>query len=133
MNVLRSAKMRAAIRSDQVRYIKLGQEGEWEKECLDRGIIRYGFGSANAERFPLCQARQCDKLAKSFIAEGKTKGTATRHTNETRLFFEDDGSTLWITFVGERLCWGLLEHAPPERHAEKRGVWRIPKDGWRKF
>jgi hypothetical protein len=32
---------------------------------------------------------------------------ATRFTNETRLFFEDDGTTLWITFVGERLYWGL--------------------------
>ena len=112
--------MRAAIRSDQVRYIKLGQEGEWEKECLDRGIIRYGFGSANAERFPLCQARQWDKLAKSFIAEGKTKGTATRHTNETRLFFEDDGSTLWITFVGERLCWGSSN--PPHLSAMPTGT-----------
>ncbi len=44
----------------------------------------------------------------AFGAEGKVKGTATRFTNELRLFFEDVGSMLWITFVGERLFWGMV-------------------------
>ena len=26
----------------RVRYIKLGEGGRWEKECLDKGIIRFG-------------------------------------------------------------------------------------------
>src|ERR1700687_4348883 len=93
-----------AIHPARVRYIKLGEGGSWEKECVDRGIIRFGFDSANQERFPLCRARQWTELTQALIAEGKSKGTATRFTNETRLFFEDDGSTLWITFVGEQLC-----------------------------
>jgi hypothetical protein len=42
------------IRPAAVRYIKLGEGGSWEKECLDRGTVRFGFGSANAQRFPLC-------------------------------------------------------------------------------
>ena len=121
----------AAIRPARVRYIKLGEGGRWEKQCLEKGIIRFGFGSSNAERFPLCRARRWDELTKSFIAAGKTDGTATRFTNETRLFFEDDGSTLWITFVGERLCWGLLEPSPPERHTDGDGVWRTIVGGWR--
>src|SRR5437773_5321175 len=124
-------KMSATIRHTRVRYIKLGEGGRWEKECLEKGIIRFGFGSSNAERFPLCRARRWDDLTKSFIAAGNTKGTATRFTNETRLFFEDDGSTLWITFVGERLCWGLLEPSPPKRHANGDGVWRTIIGGWR--
>jgi hypothetical protein len=47
-----SSGNRAAIRPTRVRYIKLGEGGSWEKECLDKGIIRYGFGSAKGERFP---------------------------------------------------------------------------------
>jgi len=31
----------------QVRYIKLGGGGGWEKECVDTGIIRFGFGTGD--------------------------------------------------------------------------------------
>jgi len=117
---------------ERVRYIKLGREGCWEKECLDNGIIRFGFGSATDERFPLCGKRKWGALAKSFMAEGKAKGTATRFTNETRMFFEDDGSILWITFIGARLCWGFLEPGPAERHPNGDGVFRKLKGGWRR-
>jgi hypothetical protein len=79
----------------------------------------------------LCRERRWGDLTESFIAAGKDKGTATRFTNETRLFFEDDGSILWITFVGERLCWGFLEPEPAERHADGDGVFRRVKGGWR--
>jgi hypothetical protein len=119
------------IHAKRVRYIKLGAEGRWEKECSDKGILRFGFGSANSKRFPFCRDRRWGNLTTSFIAEGKDKGTATRFTNETRLFFEDDGSTLWITFMGERLCWGFLEPDPAERHESGDGVFRRVKGGWR--
>ena len=115
----------------QVRYIKLGRAGSWERECIENGIIRFGFGSANADRFPLCQARQWDRLKQSFLAAGDPEGQATRFTNETRRFFEDGGTTLWITFVGENLYWGFLTSDPPERHSDGHGVWRRVADGWR--
>lgn len=120
-----------AIHAERVRYIKLGREGCWEKECSDKGIIRFGFGSATEERFALCCGGEWGALAKSFMAEGKGKGTATRFTNETRLFFEDAGSTLWITFIGDRLCWGFLDPDPATRHASGIGVFRKLKGGWR--
>jgi hypothetical protein len=72
-------------------------------------MIRFGFGSSTAERFPLCTAGKWEALTASFIHEGKDKGTATRFTNETRHFFEDCGSILWVTFMGECLHWGFLD------------------------
>lgn len=126
-------KNQLAISPSRVRYIKLGEGGSWEKECLKKGIIRFGFDSANAQRFPLCQARKWNELKKTFLAEPRmSKGTATRFTNETRLFFEDDGSTLWITFVGEQLCWGFLTADSPTRHTDGDGVWRRVAAGWRR-
>ena len=106
-----------------VRYIKLGSGGNWEKECLDKGIIRIGFGSAKPERFDLCKSGRWDSVTKSFLAEGNNKGNATRFTNELRLFFEDDGSMLWITFMGERLCWGRMHSAKAHRHDDRKGWW----------
>ena len=122
---------RLKITPTRVRYIKLGEGGSWESECLKKGIIRIGFGSAQNRRFELCQSGRWNDLAESFIAEGKSKGTATRFTRELRLFFEDDGSMLWITFMGERLCWGRVDRAKPALHADAKGVWRPIRDGWR--
>lgn len=120
------------IRPTRVRYIKLGHGGGWERECLDKGIIRFGFGSANRQRLPLCRAGQWDRLTRTFIDEGKDKGTATRFTNETRVFFEDDGAVLWITFVGEQMCWGQLTSEAPKPHADGGGVWRRVAGGWKR-
>ena len=33
------------INPARVRYIKLGGGGSWEQECLEKGIIRIGFGA----------------------------------------------------------------------------------------
>jgi len=114
-----------------VRYIKLGGGGLWEKECLKKGIIRFGFGSQSADRLPMCRAGLWDRLKRSFLDEGKAKTTATRSSNESRIFFEDDGSLLWITFVGERLWWGQLTSERPEPHPDGDGVWRSVAGGWK--
>ncbi len=118
------------ISPTRVRYIKLGEGGSWERECLEKGIIRIGFGSAQSERYELCQSGRWNDLSESFIAEGKDKGTATRFKNELQLFFEDEGLILWITFMGERLCWGMVDHTKPAIHADANGVWRFIRDGW---
>lgn len=123
--------MKMKVNPSDVRYIKLGGAGRWEKECLEKGIIRIGFGSQQSERFKLCQSGRWNDLVKSFIAEGKDKGTATRFTKEVRLFFEDDGSMLWISFMGERLYWGMVNRAKPDQHADGKGVWRPIRDDWR--
>jgi hypothetical protein len=123
----------AGIRTPKaVRYIKLGEGGRWEGECAKKGIIRFGFGSGTTERFHLCQSRQWETLQKSFLTEGKSQSTATRFTNETRIFFEDNGSILWITFMAGSLHWGFLDPSPAQQHAEEsRSVWRSIKGGWR--
>src|SRR5271165_7025543 len=100
----------------------------FEKEA--QFVSEAGCGSAESRRFELCQSGRWNDLSKSFIAEVKKKGTATRFTNELRLFFEDDGSMLWITFMGERLYWGMVDNAKPALHPDDNGVWRPIRGGW---
>ena len=119
------------INPGRVRYVKLGSGGKWEQECLEKGIIRMGFGTSGGDRLALCQSRNWRGLGDSFITEGKSKGTASRFTKELRLFFEDNGAILWITFMRERLYWGLLESAAAEAHPDGDGVWRRVRKGWR--
>ena len=117
-----------AVSPKNVRYIKLGQAGAWEKECLNKGIIRIGFGGGHPERFGLCTSGRWKKVTESFVREGKDKTLATRFTKELRRFFEDDGSTLWITFAGERLYWGFADDSPPT--AVGGSVSRRIRNGW---
>jgi hypothetical protein len=98
MSTIDATRALSEINPVRVRYIKLGEAGRWEKECIEKGIVPFGFDSANAKRFPLCRAGKWDELTDTFIAEGRAKGTATRFTNETRQFFEDDGGTLLDNF-----------------------------------
>src|ERR1700674_3725776 len=101
------------IQPAQVRYIKLGEGGKWEAECISTGVIRFGFETANAKRFPLCMERRWPELTESFIADGRDPGTATRFTNEAWFFFEDDGTTLWATFREGAMYWGFLDPRAP--------------------
>lgn len=59
-----------------------------------------------------CRNGQWDELAQDW-RETKSKGSATSIANATRTYWEDPGSTLWITFIGEDLCWGFLEPGEP--------------------
>jgi len=122
---------KTAIRPKRVRYIKLGDAGRWERECIEKGIIRFGFGTNEEEKFNVCLRGEWNKLNSLFLASEKDQGTATRFTNETRIFFEDDGSTLWFTFKEEDLWWGFLTDDAPAKHSDGSGVFRRVERGWR--
>lgn len=53
----------------KVRYIKLGEGGRWEKECLEDGVVRFGFGSANAQRLPLCREGKDKTIFQKLLGE----------------------------------------------------------------
>ncbi len=122
--------LKSEINPKTVRYIKLGEGGGWEANCLNRGIIRFGFGTADPERFEICEARDWAALHASFLSEGKSASTATRFTNEARFFFEDEGDTLWLTFFGERLGWGFLDATYAKPSEDRDGVWRPVAGKW---
>ena len=64
--------------------------------------------------------------------QGRTSSVATRYTNETRLFAEDDGSILWITFSGQRMLWAMIEpSAPMVRTGDGDSTSRTVVGGWR--
>jgi hypothetical protein len=122
--------MVARISPAQVRYIKLGWHGEWEEECLEKGIVRLGFWTGKPSRYRLCRDQNWDELNKIFRREGHNKSKATEFANEVRYFFSDPGTTLWITFHGDRLYWGFLRRGDPRRYADDGSTWRPVLNGW---
>jgi hypothetical protein len=118
------------IQPSQVRYIKLGRGGEWERICLELRVNRIGFWTSEPEVFELCGSGKWSELEELFIRRGRTPGVARRFANEVRIFFEDDGTILWITFIGERLYWGQAVTSKPTPAPELLGVSRPMRDGW---
>jgi|GEM_PF-1156127 len=84
-------------------YIKLGQGGAWEKECItENQTLRLGYQEVSHD---LCLRGSWELVQEELKAIRKDVGAATRDTNQIRLFYESDETVLWATFFGDRLYW----------------------------
>jgi hypothetical protein len=86
-----------------VRFIKLGQKGLWESDCIEGTSpwIRLGFPNPHHAD---CLAGNWAVL-RAYWAAKKTKGKATEITNQIRDFYTLGEDTMWITFYQRRLFW----------------------------
>ncbi len=99
----------AQIEASDVLYIKLGEGGTWEADCIRNGTLRLGY-----EDYPhdLCSQGRWDEVLAKALAQKLTKnrGAATRAVNQVRLFYEAPQTTLWTTFYGNSLWWCFAAH-----------------------
>jgi hypothetical protein len=111
----------------QAIYIKLGRSGSWERECLENGIIRFGYRETP---FDAARSGDWDTVWKFWHKARADAGTATRDLGQIRHFFEDADDKLWITLSGGLLWWCFAK--PGVRvHADGRGTYRNCVDGWK--
>lgn len=91
------------IKAESAFFIKLGESGDWEGDCIRDGTLRLGYDEQPHE---LCIASDWEnpRLRASF-REGSDPGAVTRHINQVRIFYEEPETTLWITFHSDRLWW----------------------------
>ncbi len=92
------------IKANKVLYIKLGQGGKFEKECIENNhTLRLGYREVDHK---LCLTGQWDKVHDYFTTEENSKTfVATSHSNQIKQFYEEDENTLWITFYANKLWW----------------------------
>lgn len=90
------------IEASNALYIKLGESGIWESDCIRDGTLRLGYRDLPHE---LCSPDRWEEAVEEARKWSKDQGAATRHVNQVRLFYETDHSTLWITFHADRLWW----------------------------
>lgn len=107
-------------------FIKLGEKGEWEEQCiLYENTIKLGF---NNPLHSVCLIGQWNEVYDYWISQGKTKGKATEMTNQIKVFYEGDEETLWITFFRRRMYWCFAEKevtqlADGRRIRKVKGKW----------
>ncbi len=87
----------------EVKYIKLGQCGEWEAECIESGFIKFGYRRTPHE---LCLSEKWDEVREVWknIRNGN-EGTATKDANQIKAFYTAQKDTVFITFFGGFVYW----------------------------
>lgn len=87
-------------------FIKLGEGGEWERECIDTNVLRLGYHNLPHEA---CKSSDWQTVRGAF-SKASDQGSVTRHINQVQQFYEEPASTLWITFHSDRLWWCFSEN-----------------------
>jgi len=92
------------IKANKVLFIKLGQGGEFEKECIEQNqTLRLDYRGIDHK---FCINGQWEKVRDYYVNDRNIDtGAAQRHTNQIQQFYEEDENTLWITFYANKLWW----------------------------
>ena len=91
------------VQASRALYIKLGEGGAWERDCLERDqTLRVRFQEVPHS---LCSEGKWEEAAQLVAKEAKSKGAATMFARQLRLFYEGAEDILWITFYRNRLWW----------------------------
>lgn len=88
----------------EIRFIKLGNNGSWEKSCIeDDNTIRLGYESPYHKE---CLDGEW-KAVRAYWLEARkgNQGTATRDINQIKDFYELSESDIWITFYKRKMYW----------------------------
>lgn len=92
------------IKANKVLFIKLGQGGEYEKECIEeKNILKLGYREVNHQ---LCLDGRWEEVNSYFKSvENTNSSVASSHSNQIKQFYEEKEATLWITFYANKLWW----------------------------
>src|SRR5260370_39813838 len=107
-------------------YIKRGRSGSWEKECLENGILRFGYKETP---FDAAVSGDWEAVREVWLDAREDEGTATRDVIQIRHFFEATADTIWITF-SEGFLWWSFAKPGVKKHEDGKGSYRKTVDGW---
>jgi len=120
---------RAEIAPSNIRFIKLGEQGRWEKSCIEEGTIRFGYESPyHAESL----AGNWEVVRQHWIGARsgpRREATANNDLRQIRDFYELDSNTLWFTFYNRKLWWCFAEEEVIELEEDDSRIRRAV-NGW---
>jgi hypothetical protein len=92
----------SAIVATAINFIKLGAGGEWERECLELGALKFGYRETPHH---LCVAGDWQGIKNIWVELRGDLGTATNDVRQIRTFYEATEEAIFITFAGGLLHW----------------------------
>lgn len=118
------------IAPTDIRFIKLGVKGCWERPCLieEEPTIRLDYKSPHHEA---SLAKNWDVVTEYWLSvrTGEHRvGTVTRDIKQITDFYELDSNTLWITFYNRKLWWCFAQ--PEVLELKDKSRIRHTVSGW---
>lgn len=102
------------LKPSSVRFIKLGRGGALERLSIkERQILCFGFDSSDQGQLQQMRDGDWAAVRNGWIDEKRGAGYPTYVANALKAYFEDDGTTLWVTFYAGDLYWCFLEPGEP--------------------
>lgn len=110
--------------AEKALFIKLGDKGRWEKQCIEDGVLRLGYHDIDHNA---CLKSDSEIMRKAY-SDDYDQGAATRHIDQVLKFYHEPVTTLWITFHSDRLWW-CFSQCDIEQQDDKSKV-RTTVSGW---
>ncbi|NIK06839.1 hypothetical protein FHY11_000305 [Xanthomonas arboricola] len=102
------------IEPSSIRFIKLGRGGAWEQLSIkQRQVLCFGFDSADPTQLQLMRDGDWGAVRHGWVDKNRGGSFPTYAANALKACFEDDGTTLWVTFYAGDLYWCFLEPGEP--------------------
>lgn len=114
-----------ALEAKTANFIKLGEGGEWEGECLRDGTLRFGYHETPHE---LCLVGDWEGVSEFWRERRGNSGAGTRDMQQIRCFYEAGEDSIFITFHGGQMYW--CRPCGPVMVQEDGGRVRSTSDGW---
>lgn len=115
------------VEAKRALYIKLGEGGSYERECIETGKLRLGYQEWSHE---LCLRQDRDEIAQFALTRNivRSRGAASDHARQILEFYSADEDALWITFCGDCMWW--CRSSLPVRRHEDGTKTRPTINGW---
>jgi len=108
-------------------FIKLGEGGVWEPQCLAEGTIKFGYHNTPQD---LCLEGEWEKVKAFWTERRGNEGTATNDTRQIRTFFEASEDDIFVTFSKGYLWWCRPTGTPVVLRDDDDARLRQTVDGW---
>ncbi|MBU1630171.1 hypothetical protein KKD88_03795 [Patescibacteria group bacterium] len=112
----------------KVLFIKLGEGGLYEKECIERrNILKIGYKEISHD---LCVSGKWNEVKKEIAEKMRVSdGVITYHLTQLKYFYEENDHVLWITFFNNKLRWCFAERKVTlekdgTRYRNVKGKWK---------
>lgn len=113
------------VEAKNTRYIKLGEKGKWEAECIAGGTLRFGYHETPHD---LCTAGDWNAVQEFWTGMRRSASKAADDTRQIKHFYESGEDDLFITFTNSLLHWcypsGVVKVLPDNSRV------RATVDGW---
>lgn len=114
------------IEFNRAYYIKLGSGGAWENDCIQNGLIRFGWPGQSVQDMNDGRWDRIESQLRSY--HGSSKGTATADINRLRALVSSSDQDVWLTFHQGKLWWARVAKGPVEEDGISR--FRRTKAPW---